>query len=570
MRSYLLILFCLSQVMASYGQVGQPSPLLGVNSAYDEQAPVLSPDGGRLYFTIAKHPQNIWGEKDPGDVWYATPDSLGNWQVQGPDSLLNNRYYNAVLGFSASGDTIYLHGQYSGLEAQRLKGISYAIRQSQGWSQPTPLKVKFYRNQGAHQSGTVSPNGRYMLLSLEAFSTRGAEDLYIAFLQPNGIFAGLKNLGSTINTPFQEMSPFLAPGDTALYFASNGHGGQGRDLYVAYRQDDSWTRWTTPEPLGEAYNGEGVELFYFQDRTGEWAYFTSNENSEGYGDIYQVRLREEDTTGVQEEQHHDPLPKPDTILYIPFLQSDLLTTLHTISAEKDTLGQDTLRLADQDATIISDTLATIPAEGSIAETLTSRRLNFVIRSQLDSTIIPAQVEGRWADFLWIADSSEADTLQLMIPDSIPSLVLTLLAPGYFAQEATYHDADSLLFFEYFLEPLVVGAKVNLETVLFRRGTSDLLEAGFPELDKMVRLLQDNPQLVVELGGHTDNRGSAKANLDLSEERVRVVKGYLVAAGIAERRIEGKGYGGTQPIADNRSEDSRRLNRRVELKIIGID
>jgi len=80
-------------------------------------------------------------------------------------------------------------------------------------------------------------------------------------------------------------------------------------------------------------------------------------------------------------------------------------------------------------------------------------------------------------------------------------------------------------------------------------------------------MQQNPGIEIELGGHTDNRGAAKANLKLSQERVDKVKQYLVENGIEEDRIKGKGYGSIKPIASNKSEETRKLNRRVEFTIL---
>jgi outer membrane protein OmpA-like peptidoglycan-associated protein len=103
-------------------------------------------------------------------------------------------------------------------------------------------------------------------------------------------------------------------------------------------------------------------------------------------------------------------------------------------------------------------------------------------------------------------------------------------------------------------------------VYFERGKAVLLENSYTELDRVAEVLIENPKIKIELSGHTDNQGSAKLNLELSKERVAVVENYLVAKGVDKSRIKGKGYGGTKPIASNASEETRKLNRRVEFKI----
>ena len=102
---------------------------------------------------------------------------------------------------------------------------------------------------------------------------------------------------------------------------------------------------------------------------------------------------------------------------------------------------------------------------------------------------------------------------------------------------------------------------------FQRTIPTLLEDSFKELDQVIDMLNENPNVKIELAGHTDNQGSSKLNLQLSQERVDVVKLYLTEHGIEGKRIKGKGYGGTKPVASNASEETRKLNRRVEITIL---
>jgi outer membrane protein OmpA-like peptidoglycan-associated protein len=127
--------------------------------------------------------------------------------------------------------------------------------------------------------------------------------------------------------------------------------------------------------------------------------------------------------------------------------------------------------------------------------------------------------------------------------------------------------QNLVLKNYYLEPLEVGKIFKLNNVLFHRATAKLIDSSYVELDVIYRMMEDNPEIMIELSGHTDNVGNARKNVALSQERVDVVKNYLVEKGIDEGRIRGTGYGGAQPIASNKSEETRRLNRRVEFKII---
>src|SRR5690606_17323025 len=117
-----------------------------------------------------------------------------------------------------------------------------------------------------------------------------------------------------------------------------------------------------------------------------------------------------------------------------------------------------------------------------------------------------------------------------------------------------------------LQPIEVGVTVNLKDVLFEQSKTLLLPESFDELDLVVSFLKANPSVRIELSGHTDNRGIPAQNVKLSQGRVDKVKEYLISKGIDKKRISGKGYGGSKPIASNDTEETRKLNRRVEFTI----
>ncbi len=118
-----------------------------------------------------------------------------------------------------------------------------------------------------------------------------------------------------------------------------------------------------------------------------------------------------------------------------------------------------------------------------------------------------------------------------------------------------------------LQPSKVGTVVSLKNVLFYMGTTDLLDESYHELDGIVAFMKGNPKVKIELDGHTDNQGDPKKDLILSQDRVDKIKSYLVSKGIAARRLTGKGFGSTRPIASNGNEAGRKLNRRVEFVIL---
>ena len=120
----------------------------------------------------------------------------------------------------------------------------------------------------------------------------------------------------------------------------------------------------------------------------------------------------------------------------------------------------------------------------------------------------------------------------------------------------------------YLAPIETGEAILLQNVLFKQGTPFLLATSYPELDKLADMMKENPTMEIELLGHTDNVGNEDELVKLSEDRVTAVRNYLVQRkGIHPPRISGKGYGGSEPMYDNTYEQTRKLNRRVEFRIV---
>jgi outer membrane protein OmpA-like peptidoglycan-associated protein len=118
-----------------------------------------------------------------------------------------------------------------------------------------------------------------------------------------------------------------------------------------------------------------------------------------------------------------------------------------------------------------------------------------------------------------------------------------------------------------LEKIKVGQTVVLQNILFEKASSVLLPESFTELDKLLKFLQDAPEVKIEIAGHTSSEGDDAYNMRLSQERAEAVVFYLTEKGIDKKRIVAKGYGETKPVESNDTEDGRKLNRRVEFKII---
>lgn len=142
-------------------------------------------------------------------------------------------------------------------------------------------------------------------------------------------------------------------------------------------------------------------------------------------------------------------------------------------------------------------------------------------------------------------------------------------PGYLPFDSLYTARRGAFVHDVLLRPLVVGATLPLANVQFEQGQAVLLRSSYGALDQLLGLLTQNPGLRIELRGHTDNVGDAEKNVQLSEQRVAVVKLYLVGRGVSPERIRGVGLGGAEPRASNEREETRRLNRRVEFRVTDL-
>jgi len=112
-----------------------------------------------------------------------------------------------------------------------------------------------------------------------------------------------------------------------------------------------------------------------------------------------------------------------------------------------------------------------------------------------------------------------------------------------------------------------GQTITLTNLIFPQGKSTIDPKSFGELDEVGQMMKENSKMVIQLEGHTDNQGSSKANMELSEARVEAVKKYLVGKGIGKDRVKTKAFGGTQPLRNEMTPEARKMNRRVEMRVL---
>jgi outer membrane protein OmpA-like peptidoglycan-associated protein len=499
-----------------------------LNTQYDEQAPVLSPDGTLLVFTVDDHPDNFGGVLDHGDIWFSVKTETGWGKPFHGGKLINNGYHNVAAGFSPDGTQLFLMGHYQqNGKPVGSQGISVSIRNGEKWSAPVNIVVPYFKNFSEYYSGFLSADGKVLVYSAVGYETRspGADDIYFS-LKVNGKWTEPKSVGNNINSRGQDVSPSLSSDGKRMYFASNGYKDSvSFDIYYADRLDDSWTRWSRPVNMGPDVNGPGRELFYRVTPTG--AIFTTTQSSDQFADLK----------------------------YMPSKDSVQLPVMINPTEEIKIATSDTIKI---DEVVYQKQMA--DGTTRIWGKVTNAKNNEPIPGAMVifSATKPSQ-----------ANASADGNFTITLP-GVQEYSVKVEAPGFIGEFERLDLKTQLmkeLEMNFRLLPVEVGTTINLKSVLFERSKPILLASSYDELDMVIDFMKQNPKVEILLSGHTDNQGRHDVNMKLSRERVAKVKDYLVSKGISGNRITGKGFGGSKPIADNDADETRALNRRVEFTIV---
>lgn len=482
-----------------------------VNSEFAELRPTVSADGNLLFFIVENHPYNTSYRSvgNSQDIWMAERDSNGKWgEAYHLGYPLNTYHYNAVYWISPDNNRIlirnaFVDGDYVG------NGVSMSYRtRNGGWSKPQALYIHNYHkyDRGRQNGASMAHDGQTLLLYMSEKPGDYNNDIYVSFLQGDGSWSEPKSLGKTINLPkYNEMTPYLASDGETLYFSSDRPGGIGdNDIWMSRRLDDSWQKWTEPANLDTPINTPDWDAFFTLDAGGEYAYMTTSEDTYGESDIVRVKLLEKE--------------KPNPVVIVTGNVYNAKTK-KPISAN---LVYQTLPTGTEAGNGVSH-----PDDGAFKIVLPYDK-NYLIRATADHYF------------------AQSENLKL------DSLV-----------KAGYMEIHK----DLYLMPIEIGTVVRLNNVFFDFDKWDLRPESFVELDRVVKLLQENPSIEIELSAHTDSRGSDEYNFTLSDNRARSVMEYILSKGIDPARLRSQGYGETKPVVANDTDMNRQLNRRVEFTIL---
>ncbi|MEJ1240667.1 OmpA family protein [Chryseolinea sp. T2] len=378
-----------------------------------------------------------------------------------------------------------------------------SIKVGNDWSEPRNLGRNV--NSSAWESQpSLSADGRTLYFVSDRKAGLGLRDIWVSTQDSKGEWTKAVNAGPQINSAYDEISPFIHANNRTLFFATNGRPGfGGYDIFYCDRDSSGWT---TPKNLGQPINDNGEQFSLYITADGQKGYY-SHEETLGSG--------------------------------------------HSRSKIYEVL---------------------IPPTNQVR--FRSNYVKGVIRDKVSRSPLSARIE--------LLNIKTDEVVSLVSSDSVTGEYLIILTQG--DEYALYVTKAGYLFKSYNfnyseitdfepiaididLEKVMAGSVAVLNNIFFDVDKYELKEKSSPELQKILRFLKENPRVKVEIGGHTDNSGSASYNRELSEKRARSVYDFMVQHGIDKARLFTKGYGPDRPVASNENDAGKQQNRRIEFRIL---
>ena len=449
------------------------------NSRRGEFSPMLAGDKyDQLYFASSRSKDKdakvsaITGQNN-NNLFLVKQDEKGAWlaPVELEDEV-NTEYDEGTPSFSPDGNTMYYTYCAQDPEGPRTAEIYISTRSSAKWGKGTRATiVKDSVTALGHPS--ISPDGKYLYFVSDAVGGFGGKDIFRARVAGND-FGPMENLGEEINTPGDEMFPYVRDSVT-LYFASNGHPGMGGlDLFKATQ--DSTGKWKV-ENLGAPINSMADDFGITFAGKEERGFFCSNRHdARGYDHIYSFE-------------------RPTITIFIEGIVNDV---------DEYPIEDATVRIVGKDGLNVK---------------------------------VPVKKDGTYRVEL------ERDIRYVMMAS----------ARGYLNQNYELHtgpeEKNETYIVDFFLSP--ISKPVVIDNIFYDFDKATLRPESKKALDEMIKMLNDNPNVTIELGAHTDRKGTDQYNERLAQRRAQSVVDYLIAGGIEAARLEAKGYGESVPKTINK-------------------
>ncbi len=494
--------------------------LEAINTPFTEYNPVYS--NNELYFTSSRSNAKIYEATGTPftDIYKAETNGANvNASTITPlPALINESNINeGCITFTPDGKTMIFAKGNTGKRKGANDVDLYISRYRNGqWSEATPININM--PDAWESTPTLSADGRTLYFSSNRKGGYGDLDIYSAQMDSRGRFGKVKNLGPDINTAGSETFPYISE-NGKLYFSSDGHPGYGMlDIFVVNRVNGK----TVVENLGQPVNSTADDfgLFLFKPDRG---FFTSNrEGGKGDDDIY---------TFINED------PNLKVVNY--FLEG--ITYMIRKDSTREILPNTKVSLMDPEGDVMQDFVT--GNDGKFLFRVYENE-NYTLLGETDGFMTKRQA------YTTVGKSVPLESLKELVTNITLDTIMVLDRKErnkIFVLENIYFDYD-----QSYIRP----------------------DAAI-ELNKLVTLLNDNSDLKIEMGSHTDSIASEAYNLELSQRRAESTVNHLIQKGIDPNRLVAKGYGESKPIARNTHPDGRdnpegrQRNRRTEFKILEI-
>jgi outer membrane protein OmpA-like peptidoglycan-associated protein len=530
-----------------------------LNTEFPEYRPIVNADETVMIFT-SRRDTGPNPEKGDDDMYFEDiyisyrKDEDDDWS----DPVLvhtniNTKEHEACLYLSADGQEMYIY------KNDENDGSIYESHlDGETWSKPKPLESAI-NSEFWETHANRSADGKTISFVSDRPGGHGGRDIWFIRQLPNGDWSKVKNAGPTINTEWDEESPFFHPDGTSLYFSSQGHATMG-GFDVFQSKLDPGGEWGPPENIGYPVNTTGDDVFFVPTSDGKRAYFSSlRDGGMGRQDIYIIGM---------------------------------------ISAEKKALTIYKGYAKDTGGNVIQDIIITVYDE-STGEVSGEYRPNkktgkFLFIMKPGHTYeVTYDVQGMIAsETITIDDAAKFKTLGRLIVKEGDKLTIKKdsISDEDVAIAQQEHDADIINLinidvtsqipkakFEELLEKvkqvLDSSKTLVLKNLEFYFDRTKLLEKSRPDIQLIYDYMNNDKTVRMRVEGHTDSKGSSKYNLHLSKGRAKKVKEILVKMGIEASRLETEGFGEEKPLLPNTNKDgsdnkeNRQHNRRVEFRKI---
>ncbi len=514
------------------------------------------------------------------DVYIANKNadySLSNATVL--DGKVNKKFHEGPVAFNPAGDMmIFTRNNYDGESSKgvvRLQLFSSKLEDGK-WGKPKALP--FNDNEYSVGHATISNDGKWLYFASNMPGGIGGVDLYRAEIKEDGSYGSAVNLGDRVNTEGDEMFPFIHAGSEMLFFSSNGRVGLGGlDVFLAQVKPENLAIGKVMN-LGAPINSSSDDFSLILNEEQTMGYFSSNrDGGKGSDDIYSFDLAKPFTfgkliKGVAKDKKGEILAATEVTLF------DLLTgdeevvvtgedgSYEFIVEEDKTFnlrGQkpkyfDGTNAADthtEDEVIIVDLELEKDPGLSLYALITDKQSG----APLDSVKITL-TDNMTGTKEIIYTPSTGDHLKPLMDKKLNdrgSYNIELEKDGYLGKTVTYNTAfdregkyDVHADLDLTLEPIQVGADlskiIDINPIYFDLNKSFIRPDAAIELDKIVKVMNENPTMEIELGSHTDSRGTVSSNRSLSDRRAKSSAKYIAERITNPERIYGKGFGESTP------------------------